>query len=193
MLQSQTRSLHARFDPNGNRPTVMVAVFILVMFFGAQLVNAVLPAQAIGPGIQPGPAGSVEIGPLRIHLASGWQALETDFGPRLARGSVAIDIQSAAYVGDAASLYDEFVEDGLAPHATGFMATPPSLVPVGPGIAGARGAYTGVFGVGEVEGQLTAFIVGGTGFVFDAWGRAGTLRSLLADVELMIDTLEVIE
>ncbi len=190
MLRAQTRSVVARFDPAGTRPTVVVGIVIVALFFGAQLVNAVLPARAGDGGAQPGPGGAVDVGPLRIHLAPGWQQVQTEAGARLAKGSVAIDIQSTAYGGDAAALYRDFVEQVLAPAANGFGATPPSLVNVG-GLPGVRGAYTGIFGVGEVEGQLTAFIVGGTGFVFDAWGSPGTLRALLAEIELMMASIEV--
>ena len=191
MLRAQTRSVLARFDPTGIRPTVTVAVIILVLFFGAQLVNGILPASAGGPGPQPQPGGAVDIGPIRMHLASGWQAIDTDGGVQVVRGSVAMDFQTLAFSADAATLYNAFVSQALAPNATGFAATDPSLVQVGPGIPGARGAYTGLFGVGEVEGQLTAFVVGGTGVVIDAWGPMGSLRALLGDVELMISTIEV--
>jgi hypothetical protein len=195
LLRARTRSVMARFDPTGVRPTMLVAGVIVALFFGAQLVNAVLPAPGAGPGPQPQPGGAVDIGPLRVSLAPGWQAVDGPLGPRLARGSVAIDFQVDAFDGDAASLYRVFVEQALAPHATGFSATDPSLVQVGSGIAGARGAYAGVFGTGasdgQVEGQLTVFVVDGTGVVIDAWGPMGTLRPLLSDVELMISTIEV--
>jgi hypothetical protein len=172
---------------SGVWPTTGLALLIAAIFLGSQLLNSALPAQAGADG------GTVEIAGLRIHLADGWQAVEGPIGPRLVRGSVAVDIQSAPFAADASSLYDLFVADVLAPAATGFAATGSSLVVVGPGLAGARGAYTGVFGgAGPVEGQLTALVNGGTGYVLDAWGPAGTLAAQLDDVELMIATFELV-
>lgn len=197
MLGTHARSLLARFDPAGLRPTIIVGGIILAVFFGAQLVNAVLPASRdVGPGPQPVPGGAVDIGPLRVSLASGWQAIDGPIGPRLVRGGVAVDFQLNSFQGNATELYNAFVSQALAPFASGFGATQPALIQVGPGIPGARGGYTGVFGtgadaVGQVEGQLTAFVVDGTGVVIDAWGSSGTLRPMLDDIELMISTIEV--
>jgi hypothetical protein len=128
---------------------------------------------------------------LRVHLFSGWQARQTAEGiPQLAKGSVAVDIHSASFSGDAGALYNTFV-DQMASGGARLTATPPSLVQIGAGLAGARGAYTGFFGSNELEGQLTTFTLGGVGYVFDAWGPMGTLRPLLGEVELMINTIEV--
>ena len=181
-----------RLDPAGVRPTLILAAVIAVLFFGSQILNAVIPAAA--GGADPQAPGTLDVGALRIQIAPGWQALDGPVGPRIARGSVAIDIGNVPFTGDVRSLYDEFVAQALAPHAIGFGATAASLVEVGNGVPAARGAYTGVFGEGgEIEGQLTALVVGGQGYVFDAWGQAGSLNPLLPEVELMLDTLRVIE
>ena len=186
----------ARFEPTGVRPTILVGGIILALFFGAQLLNSVLPAAAGGPGPQPQPGGAVDIGPIRVHVPNGWQVgqMPGGAGTRLARGGVVIDFQTNPFQGDAPTLYNAFVNQVLAPGATGFQATQPSLIQVGSGIAGARGAYTGVFAGnndGQLEGQLTTFVVDGTGVVIDAWGPIGTLRPLLGDVDLIISTIEM--
>lgn len=188
------RALMSWLDPQGIRPTAIVAGVILALFFGSQLLNGILPAAAQQGGIPVGPGSTVELGALRIHLVGGWQAVNGPVGPRLAKGSVAVDVQSGPFTGDPADLYAEFVNTQLAPFATGFGATQPSAITVGPGVRAARGAYTGVFGdAGEIEGEVTAMATGGTGYVFDAWGASGTLRSLLAEVQRMLETVEVVE
>lgn len=165
-------------------PAAAVATVIVLIFLGAQLVNAALPARA---------GGSVDLGPVRVELVAGWQLMHTDLGPRLAKGSVAIDVEIVPYDGTAAELYDDFVVDGLAPFANSFSATPPAPISLQAGLPAVRGSYTGIFGVGEVEGQLTTAVASDTGIVFDAWGRSGTLRALLPEVETMIDSLEIVE
>lgn len=166
------------------RPTAAVATIIVVLFFGAQLVNGSLPARA---------GGAVDIGPLRLELAPGWEFSQTEFGPRLAKGAVAVDIASLAYSGTPVELYDDFVAEALVPYASGFGATPAVPLTLDNGLGAVRGTYVGIFGVGEVEGQLTALTVAGWGVVFDAWGRSGTLRAVLSEVEQMIDGLAPVE
>lgn len=179
-----------RLDPAGNRPTAVVAAVIALLFFGSQFVNAVIPGG--GTGGQP-VGGAAEIGNTRVLLADGWQVTDEAGGTRLAKGSVAIDVLNIDFAGDPSALYEEFVARALAPDAIGFEATDPRLVIIGAGIPAARGAYAGIFGqAGEVEGQLTAFVIDGDGYVFDAWSHAGGLSRLLPEVELMIDSVEVI-
>lgn len=181
-------------DEAGLRPTLAVAGLILLLFVGSQLLNAAIPARADGLTGDPQEGRSLVLGRLRLHLAPGWQALETSLGPRLVRGAVALDVQRAAFSGNAHELYDAFVREALAPAASGFSATAPVLTSLGPELSGARGAYTGVFGEGgEIEGQLTSVVVDGDGFVFDAWAPLGNLRALLPDVELMLSTVELSE
>lgn len=181
-----------RLDPASVRPALLLAGVIAAIFFGSQILNAVVPAASGGAGPQAG--ATLDVGQLRIQIARGWQSLDGPVGPRIAKGSVAIDIGTIAFSDDVRTLYDDFVADALAPHAIGFGATAASLVEVGNGLPAARGAYTGVFGEGgEIEGQLTALVVAGQGYVFDAWGQAGSLNPLLPEVELMLDTLQVVE
>ena len=178
-----------RLDPAGVRPTIAVAALIALLFFGSQLVNAVIPGT--GDVGQSGDGG-VDIGVIRVQLADGWYVSDEAGGTRVAKGSVAIDILDVDFEGDPSSLYEGFVAEALAPNATGFEATDPALVVVGGGMPAARGGYAGIFGqANEVEGQLTAFVVEGHGYVFDAWSHVGGLTRLLPEVELMIDSVQV--
>ncbi len=180
----------SRLDPAGNRPTLVVAAFIALLFFGSQFANAVIPDGVTGRR----PAGgAAEIGNIRVLLADGWRITDVEGGTRLAKGSVAIDVLNIDFAGDPSALYEEIVAQALAPNAMGFEATDPSLVIIGAGIPAAQGAYAGIFAhAGEVEGQLTAFVVDGDGYVFDAWSHAGGLSRLVPEVELMIDSVQVI-
>jgi len=54
--------LFSQLDHTGYRPTAIVAGIILAMYFGAQLVNAVIPQPGVGPGV-PGPGGQGPTGP----------------------------------------------------------------------------------------------------------------------------------
>ncbi len=58
----QAKALFSQLDPSGLRPTAIVAGIILALFFGAQLLNAITPTSAVGPG-NPGPGGPGPIGP----------------------------------------------------------------------------------------------------------------------------------
>lgn len=221
MLLSGAGSVLSRLDPQGIRPTVAIAVFLIAFFFGSQILNSVIPARGggpvgpmptpipggptptpigpgptpIGPGptAQPGGASSITIGPMTVQVPAGWQVVQRpDGSPRLAKGNVAIDVASTSFDGDASSLYRAFVNQLLAPAASGFSATEPTLVSIGGGRPAARGIYTGIFGEGgQVEGHLTALVVNGQGFVFDAWGPVGSLRPLLDEIELVTNTLVV--
>jgi hypothetical protein len=208
VLRGQAESVLSRLDPQGIRPTVAIAAFLLAFFFGSQILNSVIPARGsvplpnpggpqptpIGPGptSQPGGVGTIIMGPLTVQVPAGWQAFEGPVGPRIAKGSVAIDIQTTGFSGDASALYRSFVDQVLRPNASGLTATEPTLVSIGGGLPAVRGLYTGIFGQdGQVEGHVTALVVGGQGFIFDAWGPVGTVRPLLNEIELITNTLVV--
>jgi hypothetical protein len=59
---AQARALFSQLDPTGFRPTGIVAGIIIALYFGAQIVNAVIPAPGVGPGV-PGPGGQGPSGP----------------------------------------------------------------------------------------------------------------------------------
>jgi hypothetical protein len=198
-----------------------VAGILLAMFFGAQLVNAIIPQPGVGPGVPgpggPGPIGpgqptsgpvgpgplttplppasTLTIGPLRVPLEGGWTPQEvpgSNIIVRLVKGSVAIDVFSASIQGQAdAAAVYNFYMQDLQANSSGFTAAQPNLLQVGNGIPAARGNYTGVFGQSQIEGQVTTIVVGASGFIFDVWANGGTLATLQPEAQRMIDNLQV--
>lgn len=65
---AQAKALFSQLDPTGVRPTAIVAGVILALFFGAQLLNAITPTAAVGPG-NPGPGGLGPVGPGPVPTA----------------------------------------------------------------------------------------------------------------------------
>jgi hypothetical protein len=228
---AKARALFSQLDPAGIRPTAIVAGIIIALYFGAQIVNAVIPQGGAGPGI-PGPGGqgpsgpgpvpttvpgptngpvgpgptsapaqpgsTLTLGPLRIPLENGWTPQEvpdSNVIVRLVKGNVAVDLYGASIQGqaDAGAVYNAYLTQSLQPAATGFNASQPNLLQIGNGIPAARGTYTGVFGQSQIEGQVTTIVVGANGFIFDAWGSAGTLGQLLPEAQRMIDNLQVVQ
>ena len=77
--------------------------------------------------------------------------------------------------------------------ATGFANSPPNNIQIGQSLPAARGSYQGVFGSSQIEGEITVFVIGAAdGFVWDAFGSAGTFRALLPEAERMIDNIQVV-
>jgi hypothetical protein len=223
--------LFSQLDPTGFRPTAIVAGIIIALFFGAQLVNAVIPQPGVGPGV-PGPGGqgpsgpgpvptpgipqpttgpggpgpistplpagsTMTVGPLRIPLENGWvpqEVPDSNVIVRLTKASAAIDLFSASIQGqaDAAAVFSFYIQQ-MQQGTSGFNASQPNLIQIGNGIAAARGTYTGVFGQNQIEGEVTTFVVGATGFIFDTWASSGTLRGLLPEAERMVDNLQVVQ
>lgn len=230
----RARQAFSLLDPTGLRPTAIVIGVILALFFGSQLVNALIPVPrtgagpGTGPGTgpisgpgqpgqtlppigvptlpptgpgqpAPGPGGSVlEVGRLRIPLEAGWTPGE---GPsssivvRLTKGSSAIDLVTLTVQGGVATpvgVYDGYMQL-IGADATGFANAAPSNVQIGQGMPAARGAYQGQFGGSQIEGEITAFVAGGTdAWVWDAFGSAGTFGSLMPEAQRMIDNIQVL-
>ena len=216
---ARARTLFSQLDPTGIRPAVAIAAVILALFLGAQVINAIVPVSAVGPGVPgpgqgpgpgpgptfgpgPGPVttplppgSSLTVGPLRIPLESGWVPQEVPGSSiivRLVKGSVAIDLFSATIQGqaDAAAVYAAYMQS-LAQDGAGFGDTQANPVQIGAGIAAVRGQYTGVFGQSQVEGEVTTFVAGGSGWIFDAWAGPGALRALLPEAQRMIAGVQV--
>jgi hypothetical protein len=214
--------LEAYLDTATLRPTLGVAALILAVFFGVQLVNAAVPAggrTGVGPGpgvertpdpaaptpfqptqppVGPGPAQPGEtltIGPLRLSLPSGWQTGQTQSGNfRMGKGGVIIDLNTLVLDqdADATGLCAAFINQVLAPDATGFSTSQPVPFAV-TGASAARALYSGVFGqAGEVEGQVTVIVVGRQAVFFDAWSGPGMLRALLPEIERIFETAQVV-
>jgi hypothetical protein len=137
------------------------------------------------------------VGPLRIPLENGWvpqEVPDSNVIVRLTKASAAIDLFSASIQGqaDAAAVFSFYIQQ-MQQGTSGFNASQPNLIQIGNGIAAARGTYTGVFGQNQIEGEVTTFVVGATGFIFDTWASSGTLRGLLPEAERMVDNLQVVQ
>lgn len=209
-------------DRTGLRPTAIVLGIIAALFFGSQLVNAVIPTPGVapGPGIGPGtgpippvvvpeeptgpgreprPPGSfLTAGPLRIPLVAGWQPASTEGSSAIAtlvKGAVQIDLFSTTITGGTptpAAVYNSYTSF-IGQSATGFGTAQPASIQIGSGLPAARGIYTGVFNGNQLEGEVTAFITGTTdGWVWDGWGPSGTLGVLLPEIHSMIDNVQLV-
>jgi hypothetical protein len=228
----RARQAFSMLDPSGIRPTAIVLGIIAALFFGAQIVNAlipipgvapqpgtgpgsgpfepgqpgptlppiVLPTAPTGPGTGPLPPVSVlNAGPLRIPLVAGWQPVSSsssNAAASLVKGAVQIDLFSLTIsggTGTPTAVYSGYMGI-IGENATGFSAAQPAGIQIDGGLPAARGAYTGVFGQSQIEGEVTAFVTGTTdGWVWDAWGPAGTLGSVLAEGQRMIDNMQLVE
>lgn len=217
----RARQAFSLLDPTGLRPTAIVLGIIAALFFGSQLVNAVIPTPGVAPGTGVGPgagpvppvvapqqptdpgAGPVPpgsfltAGPLRIPLVAGWQpATNTNSSAiaSLVKGAVQIDLFSATITGGTASptaVYNTYMSF-IGQNATGFGSGRPTGVQIGGGLPAARGVYQGVFDGNQLEGEVTAFLTGTSdGWVWDAWGPPGTLGTLLPEVHSMIDSVQL--
>jgi hypothetical protein len=215
----RARQAFSLLDPTGLRPTAIVLGIIGALFFGSQLVNAVIPTPGVapGPGVGPGvgpvppvvapqqptgpgpvqPGSSLTAGPLRIPLVAGWQPATNTNSSAIAsmiKGAVQIDLFSAAITGGTASptaVYNTYMSF-IGQNATGFGSGQPSGIQIGGGLPAARGVYQGVFGGNQLEGEVTAFVTGTSdGWVWDAWGPPGTLGPLLGEVRTMIDNVQL--
>ena len=165
---------------------------------GATFPPIVVPSSA------PLPPGSVlSAGPLRIPLLAGWQAASSPTSGAVAtiyKGSVQVDLFHLPVSGGTATpanVYEFYMEaigtDQSGTPRPGFASAQPSSITIDGGLAAARGAYTGVFGSNQVQGEVTAFLTGTSdGWVWDAWDTAGTLGSVLPETQRMIDGMQVV-
>lgn len=149
-----------------------------------------------GPVTTPLPPGStLTLGPLRIPLQNGWVPQDVpDSGiiVRLVKGSVAVDVLGATLQGQAGpgDVYSAYITD-LQNASPGMTATQPSSIQVGNGVPAVRGEYTGIFGQNQIEGEVTAFVAGNQGWLFDIWGSAGTLGPLRSEAQQMVNNIQV--
>jgi hypothetical protein len=183
-----------RLDRSGMRPTLLVAAVIAILLFGAQALNAAIPAPE-GSGV--GADGAIELGGgVRLYPVPGWTVLETDGdgAALLRRGSVILEVVAARQDGSATELYDAYVEAVVEPAAVELTVGRPAPVSLAASFPAIRGPYIGrCEGVTEtVEGQITVLSVGdGIGVIFDAAAVGGSLAIVQDDIDAMIDALEV--
>ena len=178
-------------DPGTRQQTVIVAAVLGALFFGSQVLNEALPANAADQ--RPGePVVIVERA--RITPFGGWVATPHDGGSglRLEKGIVAIDLYEETVGDDAGELATAYLEDFLRTSSTQLTASDVEMVTTTNGTA-ARFTYQGLFtGVDvAIEGEVTAIFVEGAGVLADAWSTQGGLGELLDEVRAMLETVEV--
>jgi hypothetical protein len=177
-------------DQGTRRQTWIVAGVIALLFYGSQILNEALPANAADPV----PGAAVTIGETtRITPVDGWSVTPHDnsFGVRLEKGIVVVDLYQESIGRDATELATTYLDEVLRADSTQLTVSEVDVVTAAPGPA-ARFTYQGFFTGAEVaiEGEVTAIFVGGTGVVADAWSRQGDLAGLLGEVHEMLESIE---
>lgn len=186
------RSRLGALDPATRRQTFVVAAVIAAMFWGTQILNEAIPANAKDQAAAGQP---VAIGDgARITPLGGWVSSphESGTGIRLEKGVVVIDLYPETVGGNAGALAAAYLEQVLRTSSTQLTATDTEVATTPNGTA-ARFSYQGMFsGVDTaLEGEVTALFVGGQGVLADAWSGRGDLASLLGEVHDMLQTIEV--
>jgi hypothetical protein len=202
-VATQTRAWWGRLDPQGKKPTLIVAGVLIALVVGTQVVNGIIPIPGQGPGGPSNPGGPtvgarpVDIGlGARVYVLPGWQQLEAGGalqGVRLQKGSVVVDFRVTQFGGDHVALLTAYVNQILQPDAQQLNVNGVTIVPVN-GKNAARATYLGLFNgvTGAVEGELTTLVsAGGTGVIVDAWGAQGSLPTGIDEVHAMVNTIEV--
>lgn len=182
-----------RFDPGTFRQTLIVAGVIAALFFGTQVVDDALPAAATQGAIDVAPGNPISVGGgWQITPLTGWQATHEDSGDgiRLEKGVIVVDVfpESFHSAGDLAQAY---LDEVLEKQASQLTSTNVQPVTEGGGQA-ARFNYQGIFNQsdGSIEGEVTAVVSGGDGVIADAWAPQGGLAVDLAEIHVMVDTIE---
>ena len=127
VVATQTRAWWGRLDPQGKRPTLIVAGVLAALVIGTQVVNGFIPIPNQVPGVPSNPGGPnvgarpVDIGlGARIYVLPGWQQLEAGGalqGVRLQKGSVVVDFRVTQFTGDHVALLTAYVNQILQPDA----------------------------------------------------------------------------
>jgi len=178
------------------RPTLAVALVIVGLVLGSNLLNAAIPVpvrdtEAEGRGTTTGSALQLQVG-VRVSPPEGWTASRLDAKVfRLTRGNVVLDIVIEPFTGTNRQRYDKYKEEDLRPEFVPPVAILPSApIQLGRHV-GARGLYFGTLtgGRGSISGQVTAFSQAGMSVLFDAWRPTGVSQP--RDIDLIEATLEV--
>jgi hypothetical protein len=182
-------------DPATRRQTVIVAAVIAALFYGSQILNEAIPANAQGQvAVAPGEPVAISAD-AQITPLDGWIATphESGTGIRLEKGIVAIDLFSETFGSNAGDLASAYLEEILQPDATQLTTSETQVVTTETGTA-ARFLYQGIFkGVDvPIEGEVTALFAGGHGVIADAWSRQGDLGDMLEEIHAMLGTIEVV-
>jgi hypothetical protein len=200
---TQARAWWGRLDPQGKKPTLIVAGVLVALVLGTQVVNGIIPVPSQSPGGPSNPGGPtvgarpVDVGlGVRVYVLPGWQQLDAGGalqGVRLQKGSVVLDLRVTQFTGDHVALLTAYVNQILQPDAQQLNVNGVTVVPVN-GRTAARATYLGLFNgvTGAVEGELTTLVsAGGVGVIVDAWGAQGSLSTGIDEVHAMVNTIEV--
>ena len=209
-LTTLSRGWWGRLDPQGKKPTLIVAAILLGVVLGTQVLNGILPARAQTsaptnpttpntPGQTPPGLRIIEIAPgVRMQAYAGWQQLESTIslpGVRFQNGGTVLDIRviEGGNQGDHVGLLTAYMQQLVAPDAQQLTPGGVNIVPIN-GVNGARVAYSGIFkGVsGTVTGEVTAIVFpGAKGIVVHGFTVDNDLDAALQDIHGMTFTIEV--
>ena len=176
-VAGRTRAWWGRLDPQGKRPTVIVAGVLAAIVLGTQVVNGIIPVPGQCPDrsrrLDPrrrsddNPGAARRSGPARS--TSAWGCASTCFpagsssrpsgalaGVRLQKGSVVVDVRVTEFGGDHTALLAAYVNQILQPDSQNLNVGQVTVVPVN-GRTAARAAHLWLFNgvTGSVEGELT--------------------------------------
>ncbi len=207
-LGAQSRVILSRLDPTGWRPTIAVAVVILSLFFGMQIVDGAIPIPGAptnpgGPVTPSGPGNPIVVSnSVLVYPLGGWAQASTQGTNhvQLQKGAVVFDLYvfpvSNVSSTSAASVLDAYVQQSLQQNSSQLQTTAKQQVAVN-GVTGSRLGYVGNFGsLGVIEGEVTSFVrqspaAGSVAIVVDGWATQGQLSSGINEIEQMIQTVEV--
>jgi hypothetical protein len=176
------------------RERALLPTVALVAILGAVVFGGYVVSDAIAP---PG-GGPVDVGAIvRVQPPPGWAVARRSTDPasvRLTRGNGTLDVLAGSFSGSPEDLLRVYVTRNLEPQAQQLSVSRPEPVRLASGPPGLRVSYVGTFnGVATpIEGELTAVVSSsGNGVIFDGWAPSGLLRSVLGDIQAMVDGAEV--
>lgn len=215
----RTGGLPAGLDPRGWRTTVAVAVLIVGIVGGANLVNAavplptdpitpVVPGPAIPdpepdpvdpgtggqPPVDPGPVdpgSAVEVGHgLVLYPPAGWSVVASEPGQvALQKGGVVLVALATPYDGDPATLADTYAEAFFA--GGQFQSSSPETGTLGDGVPAVVIAWSGIADGAQYDGVLAAGAASGTGMILNAIAPKGQFQGIAGDLGVIGDTLQI--
>ncbi len=211
MASSRAGSALAGLDRTGWRTTIAVALVMIGVFGGANLVNAVVPLPT-NPGTvtgnpgqtgtgQPG-TGPAQPGPVtagqptdvgsgvKIYAPAGWSVTQSQDGSTaFSRGSAVVIVTVGSFSGSPADLEKQYRAQFTDMQ---FSGSAPNQATMGSGIPAVAVVYTAVLqGKTQVDGIYVVGVSKGVGVVVNALAPQGQLQALSADISAIVGSVQV--